>query len=93
MRVGKCRSFSVRPAGNIQVDAAQTLAPAAVPHARQVMEDAAVARSNIEHYRTLLNLFMTDETRQAVERLIARAQAQLEMAYAPESTRSQETGD
>jgi hypothetical protein len=44
-----------------------------------VMEDATGIRSNIEHYRTLLSLFITDETRQTLERHLAKAKAQLEL--------------
>ncbi len=47
------------------------------------MEEAPLILSNIEHYRTLLNLYMTDETRQTVQRLLARAECQLAGADAP----------
>jgi hypothetical protein len=44
-----------------------------------VMADARDIQDNIEHYRMLLSLFMTDDTRRTVERLLARAEAQLDM--------------
>jgi hypothetical protein len=44
-----------------------------------VMADARDIQDTIEHYRLLLSLFMTDETRQTVERLLASAEAQLDM--------------
>jgi hypothetical protein len=45
-----------------------------------VMADARDIQDNIEHYRMLLSLFMTDDTRRTVERLLANAEAQLDIA-------------
>lgn len=52
------------------------------------MEDPTAIRSNIEHYRALLNLYMTDETRQTVQQFLARAEAELNWANASETTHS-----
>jgi len=41
------------------------------------MEHAADIESKIEHYRGLLVLFMTSQTRQAVERLLDQAETDL----------------
>ncbi len=57
------------------------------------MDYAAMIRSNIEHYRALLTLFVTDETRLALERLLAKAQAQLEQTDLSDMARSSPTGD
>jgi len=42
-----------------------------------IMEHAADIESKIEHYRGLLVLFMTSQTRQAVERLLDQAETDL----------------
>jgi hypothetical protein len=55
-----------------------------------IMDDPTAIRSNIEHYRALLNLYMTDETRQTVERFLAKAKAELDCANAPETQRASE---
>ena len=40
------------------------------------MEYAADIESTIEHYRRMLSLFMKPETRQTLERLLAKAEAE-----------------
>ncbi len=47
-----------------------------------MMEDPHIIRLNIRHYRELLNLHSTEETRQQVLKLLARAQEQLPLAMA-----------
>jgi hypothetical protein len=38
-----------------------------------IMDHASDVQSTLDHYRTLQSIFMADETRQAVERLLAKA--------------------
>jgi hypothetical protein len=54
------------------------------------MDDPTAILSNIEHYRALLSLYMTDETRQTVQRFLAKAEAELDCANAPETLRASE---
>jgi hypothetical protein len=42
------------------------------------MEDPAIIRLNIEHYRAMLRLDMSDERRQRVERQLAEAEVKLD---------------
>jgi hypothetical protein len=42
------------------------------------MDHTTDIEANIEHYRELLNLYMTPETRQTIERLLAKAEGELE---------------
>jgi hypothetical protein len=52
-----------------------------------MMEDPEIIRLNIRHYRELLKLHGTTETRQQVLKLLAEAQEQLPLALAEAADR------
>jgi hypothetical protein len=45
-----------------------------------VTEDPHIIRLNIRHYKELLKLYCTEETRQQILEMLARAQEQLPLA-------------